>query len=76
MRGFSSSGHMEVTAMGPDWPAIFMSVSAAIADPLLRRTAGGLAPRPLSILQGYASGPQGSGRRSRDAAQQFRDEPS
>ena len=38
--------------------------------------AGGLASRTLTALHGYASGPPGSTRRSRDAAQRFRDEPS
>jgi len=38
--------------------------------------AGGLAPRPLTVLHDYASGPQGSARWSRNAAQQFRDGPS
>ena len=32
-------------------------------------SAGGLAPRTLTVLHEYASGPQGSARRSRDAAQ-------
>ena len=31
---------------------------------------------PLTVLHEYASGPHGSARRSRDAAQRFRDEPS
>jgi len=53
-----------------------MRPSAAIADPLLRRSAGGLAPRTLNVLHEYASGSHGSARRSRDAAQRFRDEPS
>ena len=56
-------------------PALFMNTSAAIADPLLR-LAVGLAPRTLTVLHEYASGPQGSVRRSRDAAQRFRHEPS
>jgi len=52
-----------------------MNTSAAIADPLFRRTwVGGLAPRPLDILREYASGPPGSVRRSHDAAWRFRDE--
>ena len=38
--------------------------------------ADGLAPQTLNVLHEYASGPQGSTRRSRDAAQRFRDEPS
>ncbi|THJ24308.1 MAG: APC family permease [Nitrospira sp. CG24E] len=37
-------------------------------------SAGGLAPRTFNVLQEYASGPHGSARRSRDAAQRFRDE--
>jgi len=54
-----------------------MNTSAAIADPLLRQpSAGGLAPRTLTVLHEYASGPHGSARRSRNAAQRFRDEPS
>jgi len=54
-----------------------MNTSAAIVDPLLRRAfASGLAPRTLNVLHEYASGPQGSTRWSRDAAQRFRDEPS
>src|SRR2546422_10581135 len=54
-----------------------MNISAAIADPLHDRpSAGGLAPRTLTVLHEYASGPHGSARRSRDAAQRFRDEPS
>jgi len=53
-----------------------MSASAAIADPLLRRASGRLAPRALTVLHEYASGPPGSARRSRDTAQRFRDEPS
>jgi hypothetical protein len=36
--------------------------------------AGGLAHRTLTVLHEYASGPHGSARRSRDAAQRFRDE--
>ena len=52
-----------------------MNVSAAIANPLLRRTFGRrLAPRTLIVLHEYDSGPPGSARRSRDAAQRFRDE--
>ena len=39
-------------------------------------SAGGLAPLTLTVLHEYASGPHGSARRSRDAAQRFRDEPS
>jgi len=39
-------------------------------------TACGLAPRPLTVLHEYASGPHGSARRSHDAAQRFHDEPS
>jgi hypothetical protein len=39
-------------------------------------SASGLAPRTLTVLQEYASGPHGSARWSRDAAQQFRDETS
>ena len=39
-------------------------------------SAGGLAPRTLTVLHEYASGPPGSARRSRDAAPRFRDEPS
>ena len=35
---------------------------------------GGLAPRSFDVLHEYASGPQGSARRSRDAAWRFRDE--
>ena len=35
-----------------------------------------LAGSPLTVLHDYASGPQGSARWSRNAAQQFRDEPS
>ena len=38
-------------------------------------SAGGLAPPSLDVLHEYASGPHGSARRSRDAAQRFRDEP-
>jgi len=55
-----------------------MSTSAAITDPLLRHmpSAGRLAPRTLSVLHEYALGPQGFARRSRDAAQRFRNEPS
>jgi len=54
-----------------------MTASAAIADPLLRQAfGGGLAPRTLNVLHEYASGPQDSARRSRDAAQRFRHEPS
>jgi len=54
-----------------------LNTSAAIADPLLRQpSAGGLAPRTLTVLHEYASGPHGSARRSRNAAQRFRDEPS
>ena len=56
---------------------IFMNTSAAIADPLYDKpSAGGLAPRTLTVLHEYASGPQGSVRRSRNAAQRFRHEPS
>jgi len=54
-----------------------MNASAAIADPLLRQpSVGGLAPRTLDVLQEYASGPHGSARQSRNAAQRFRHEPS
>ncbi|MDH5641196.1 MAG: hypothetical protein OEY28_07870, partial [Nitrospira sp.] len=35
---------------------------------------GGLVPRSLDVLHEYASGPQASARRSRDAAWRFRDE--
>ena len=35
-----------------------------------------LAPRTLTVLHEYAPDPPGSARRSRDAAQQFRHEPS
>ena len=38
--------------------------------------ASGLAPRTLNVLHEYASGPHGSARRSRDAAQRFRYDPS
>ena len=38
-------------------------------------TASGLAPRTLTVLHEYASGPQGSTRWSYDAPQRFRDEP-
>jgi len=37
---------------------------------------GGLAPRTLNVLHEYASSPQDSTRRSSDAAQRFRNEPS
>jgi len=37
-------------------------------------SAGGLAPRTLTVLHEYASGTPGSAHRSRDAAQRFRDE--
>ena len=54
-----------------------MTASAAIADPLHDGpSAGGLAPRALDVLHTYASGPQDSARRSRNAAQRFRNEPS
>jgi len=55
-----------------------MSASAAIAGPLLydEPSASGLAPRPLNVLHEYVKGPHGSARRSRDAAQRFRHEPS
>ena len=36
----------------------------------------GLTPRTLPVMHEYVSGPQDSVRRSRDAAQRFRDEPS
>jgi hypothetical protein len=39
-------------------------------------SASGLAPQTLTVLHEYASGPHGSARRSPDAAQRFRDEPS
>jgi len=46
-----------------------MNTSAAIADPLLRRASGGgLALWTFNALHEYASGPQGSARRSRDTA--------
>ena len=52
-----------------------MNTSAAIADPLLRRAFDRRAPlSTLTVLREYASGPQGSAHRSRDAAQRFRDE--
>ncbi|MBI5315103.1 MAG: hypothetical protein HZB34_03960 [Nitrospirae bacterium] len=52
-----------------------MNTSAAIADPLHDKpSVGGLALRTLNVLHEYASGPQGSARRSRDAAQRFRNE--
>jgi hypothetical protein len=35
---------------------------------------GGLVPRAFDVLHEYASGPQASVRRSRDAAPRFRDE--
>jgi len=35
---------------------------------------GGLAPRTFDVLHGYASGPFGSARRSRNAAWRFRHE--
>jgi hypothetical protein len=58
-------------------PALFISASAAIADPLLRRAFGRrVRSRTLTVLHEYASGPHGSARRSRDAAQRFRNEPS
>jgi len=54
-----------------------MSTSAAIVNPLLRRApARVFAPRTLTVLHEYASGTQDSARRSCDAAQRFRDEPS
>jgi hypothetical protein len=37
---------------------------------------GGLAPRTFDVLHEYASGSPGSARRSRNAAQRFRNEPS
>ena len=52
-----------------------MNTSAAIADPLLPRSAGGLVPRTLTVLHGYASGPHGYAPWSCDTAQRFRDEP-
>ena len=59
------------------WPALLMSGPAAIADPRCDGpSAGGLALRSLDVLHEYASGPQGSTRRSRHAAWRFRDEPS
>ena len=39
-------------------------------------SASGLAHGTLTVLHEYASGPYGSARWSRDAAQRFRDEPS
>ena len=58
-------------------PTLLMNTSAAIADPLLRRAFGRRArpsdPRRTARVR---SGPHGSARRSRDAAQRFRDEPS
>jgi hypothetical protein len=68
----------------PIEPALFLSASAAIACLPTGRpirccdepSAGGLAPQTLHVLHEYASGPQGSARRSRDAAPRFRDEPS
>jgi len=51
-----------------------MTTSAAIADPLPRRSVGGLAPRTFKVLHEYASGAQGSARRSHNAAQRFLDD--
>jgi hypothetical protein len=68
---------MRSTTLKYGGPALLMSASAGIADPLLRRAFGRWAPpRTLSVLHEYASGPQVSARRSRDTAQRFRDEPS
>jgi hypothetical protein len=50
-----------------------LDLASAVATHL---TAGGLAPWTLTVLHEYASGPHGSARRSRDAAQRFHDEPS
>jgi hypothetical protein len=71
-----SSGSTNSRRVVPE-PALFMSTS--VQSPIRCYDgpwAGGLAPRTLTVLHEYAAGPRGSARRSHDAAQRFRDEPS